>query len=109
MKKTSMIACFVALVSSAAVAQDNYLCSNGDLQRRVVIVHETDAGVPCAVHYYKDTEAPGEEQVLWQAKSEEGYCEAQAQAFIEQLANWGWNCSAVEATATPEDPAEAAN
>jgi hypothetical protein len=44
------------------------------------------------VHYYKDTEMPGERQVLWRAQSEEGYCEARAAEFVERLRGMGWTC-----------------
>jgi len=95
MSKKSLIVIAVTCLPFAALAQeqDSYLCTNGDLQRRVEIVHDAGVTVPCEVHYHKDTEAPGEVQVLWQAQGEEGYCEAQAAAFIEQLAKWGWNCA----------------
>jgi hypothetical protein len=58
------------------------------------------------VHYYKDTEAPGERQVLWRALKEEGYCEEKTQEFIRQLASWGWSCgqaAAAEEAAAPEE------
>ena len=107
MKTISLIVFAAAIVPGMAFVQDHEssVCTNGDLQRRVVIVRETDRAVPCEVHYYKDTEAPGESQVLWRAMSEEGYCEEQARAFIEQLASWGWNCDA--GAAEPDDTGEA--
>ena len=93
----------LAILPVAAIAQDqsSYLCSNGDLQRRVEILYETAVTIPCEVHYFKDTEAPGETQVLWRAVSEEGYCEEQAEAFVDQLTKWGWSC-----TAAPAMPAD---
>jgi len=69
-----------------------YQCSYGDLQRRVAILHETGAAVPCEVHYYKDSEAPGDRQVLWRASNESGYCERKTEEFIAKLQNLGWNC-----------------
>ena len=67
--------------------QNNYQCSHGDLQRRVEIVYETGVTVPCEVHYYKDTEAPGERQVLWRALQQEGYCEAKTAILSRNLAH----------------------
>lgn len=95
MKKISLavIAAAILPVTSLAQDQNNYLCSQGDLQRRVEIVYETGVTVPCEVHYYKDTEAPGERQVLWRAMSQEGYCEQKTREFVTQLAAWGWNCT----------------
>lgn len=70
----------------------SYQCTFGDLQRRVEILTEPGVSVPCEVHYYKDTEAPGEKQVLWSAGSKEGYCESKTAEFIAQLESWGWDC-----------------
>ena len=72
----------------------NYLCTHGNLQRRVEIVAEPDLTVPCEVHYYKDTEAGDERQVLWRAMNEEGYCERKSREFVAKLHNLGWTCGA---------------
>jgi hypothetical protein len=58
----------------------------------VEIIYETGVAVPCEVHYHKDTEAPGERQVLWSAYNESGYCERKTREFIAQLEGWGWEC-----------------
>jgi len=107
---------FVAAGAGPALAQgaDNYSCTFGDLTRRIEIVRETGVLVPCEVHYYKDTEAPGEQQVLWRAQTEEGFCDARASEFVEKLVDWGWDCGteepepdAVPAEAAPEEEAPA--
>ena len=67
------------------------------------ILTEPGVTVPCEVHYYKDTEAPGEKQVLWSAAAQEGFCESKAQEFIAKLEGWGWDCGRA---AAPEAPAE---
>jgi hypothetical protein len=88
----------LALITTAlpclALGQDggSYQCSFGDLQRRVEILTEPGVTVPCEVHYYKDTEAPGEKKVLWSAGSQEGYCESKTEEFIAKLEGWGWDC-----------------
>lgn len=106
MKRMSLMIVAAAAVPGFAVAQDanDYECSHGDLQRRVQIVYETGVTVPCEVHYYKDTEAPGERQVLWRALNEEGYCEAKMQEFITKLGSWGWTCTATSGPAPEEAP-----
>ena len=106
----------IALLSMAipcmALGQDtgSYQCSFGDLQRRIEILTEPGVTVPCEVHYYKDTEAPGEKQVLWSAGSHEGYCESKTEEFIAKLEGWGWNCGqgeeAVPASEPEAEPAE---
>lgn len=100
------IALLVAAVPCVALGQDtgSYQCSFGDLQRRVEILTEPGVSVPCEVHYYKDTEAPGETQVLWRADSQEGYCESKASEFIAKLEGWGWNCGPGVAPAPESEP-----
>lgn len=100
-----LIVFVAALLPSLAFAQDpqNYHCTHGDLQRRVEIFYEPGMAVPCEVHYFKDTEAPGESQVLWRALNEQGYCERKTAEFISKLKGSGWNC-----TEGGEAPAEVA-
>lgn len=109
MKKISLVVISATMLPFASLAQDQnvYQCSQGDLQRRVEIVYETGVTVPCEVHYYKDTEAPGERQVLWRAQKQEGYCEQKTQEFIRQLAGWGWNCEQAAASEEVAEPEEA--
>ena len=111
MKKILLIMFGAAILPFTAIAQDqnNYLCTHGDLQRRVEIMYETGVTVPCEVHYFKDSEAAGESQVLWRALSQEGYCEEKARDFIVQLGAWGWSCNQnATAAAAPAMPAESA-
>lgn len=102
-----------ALTPLTAFAQnDNFQCSLDGMVRRVEIVYETGVAVPCEVHYYKDTEAPGERQVLWTAQNESGYCESKTRDFMVQLQSWGWQCessaASADAAAASSEPAGAA-
>jgi len=81
----------------AAQSNSNYQCMQNGLLRRVEIVYETGVAVPCEVHYYKDTEAPGERQVLWQAFNQSGYCESRTRDFIARLEGLGWQCEVSDA------------
>ncbi len=94
------------LLPCLAVAQEapSYVCTNGDLTRRVEVIYETGVTVPCEVHYFKDTEAPGESQVLWRALNEAGYCEAQAESFVGKLRGWGWDCNASASSPMQDEP-----
>lgn len=80
-----------------AFSQDGarYECTLGNNVRRVEIVYETGVAVPCEVHYIKETEAPGEREVLWSARNESGYCEARTREFVARLASLGWECLAM--------------
>jgi len=100
------LALIAAAVPCLALGQDmgSYQCSFGDLQRRVEILTEPGVTVPCEVHYYKDTEAPGEKQVLWSAGSQEGYCESKTKEFIAKLEGWGWDCGQSEESMPATDP-----
>ena len=107
MNKSPLIV-VLAMVPALASGQDagSYRCTMGDLTRRVEVLHETGVSVPCEVHYYKDSEMPGERQVLWSAQNEVGYCEAQASGFVEKLESMGWACEASEgvSAAPPSSP-----
>jgi len=85
---------------SFAQAQQSYQCTQGDLQRRIEILYETGVSVPCEVHYYKDSEAPGEVQVLWRALNEAGYCERMSESFVGKLRDLGWDCAQAAESAT---------
>jgi hypothetical protein len=89
-------------------AVTSYQCSFDQLQRRIEILSEPGVTVPCEVHYYKDSEAPGTKQVLWTATTEVGYCAARADEFVAKLREWGWECNAGEAESVPEAAPEAA-
>ncbi len=84
-----------------------YECSMDGNVRRVVILTEPGVTVPCEVQYHKDTEAPGDVQVLWSASTQADYCETKASEFIARLADWGWSCSAGDTTSV-EDRVEPA-
>jgi hypothetical protein len=79
--------------NSAYRQGDKALCNIGDINRRVEVhYYENEKAVPCEVHYYKDTEEPGEDRVLWRAESETGYCENKMTAFVGELTGFGWYC-----------------
>ena len=101
-----VIVLLVAPLIAVAQEQGNYQCALDELIRRVEIMYETGVTVPCEVHYYKDTEMPGERQVLWRAANEEGYCESMAAEFVAKLQGMGWTCWAAgqsEAGETGDD------
>ena len=110
MKSKYVIGLLAVVVPALVLAQDTgkYQCSYGDLQRRVEILTDPGVSVPCEVHYYKDSEAPGEKQVLWSAGSQDGYCESKTEEFIAKLEGWGWDCGrGDDAMPAPEPEAEA--
>jgi len=82
-----------------AFAHDDhsYRCTSGDAVRRIEVEHADGAPVPCSVNYFKDTEAPGSSEELWNATTEDGYCEARAEEFAARLEGFGWACEVVAA------------
>lgn len=108
MKNKFLLVLLIAMLPSVSFAQgvQNYQCTIGDLQRRVEILYEAGGSVPCEVHYYKDTEADGERQVLWRALNEEGYCERKAQEFVAKLEEMGWSCERGVAADPEPQPAD---
>lgn len=109
MRNPGPIILLLSILPGLALAQDNSTqCTYGDMVRRVVVMSEPGVSVPCEVHYFKDTEAPDEDQVLWSATQQQGYCEEQAAGLVTKLEGWGWDCGAAApaAPAEPEAPAE---
>ena len=111
-KKLAILLTLIAPAIALAQGAQSYQCTYGDLERRVEILYETSESGPCEVHYYKDSESPGDRQVLWSASNESGYCEARTEEFIAKLEGWGWDCdqsAAAEPEAEPEAPPEEAD
>jgi hypothetical protein len=98
MNNLGLTTLLVLATSSIAVAEGagKYQCTQGELVRRVEIYTEPGTTVPCEVHYFKDTEAPGEQQVLWSAQADAGYCQTKATEFVAKLEGWGWTCHSPE-------------
>ncbi len=68
------------------------VCEQGSMTRVVTVVYtEPGQPVPCEVLYEKPTEH--QSLILWRAQNQTGYCEAQAQKFVEKLKTLGWSCS----------------
>ena len=108
MRHSTLIGLLLLTLPGLALAQGaETQCTYGDMVRRVVIMTEPGVSVPCEVHYFKDTEAPSEDQVLWSASQQAGYCEEKAAGLVAKLEGWGWDCGATD-PAAPAAPAEAA-
>lgn len=104
-KTLAFVAALILPVLAFAQDQQSYQCTFGELTRRVEIFSEPGVAVPCEVHYYKDTEAPGERQVLWQAQNDAAYCASKAQDFIVKLNDMGWDCGQSSEVDEVEQPA----
>jgi len=96
----SRVAAFlIAALPTVVLAHGDhdYRCTSGDAVRRIEVEHADGAPVPCTVNYFKDTEAPGSSEELWNAATEDGYCEARAEEFAARLEGFGWACEVVAA------------
>ncbi|MEO1244162.1 MAG: hypothetical protein AAFX56_00645 [Pseudomonadota bacterium] len=104
MKLRTIVVLTATLLPAIAVTQEagKYQCSYGDMQRRVEIASEPGVEVPCSVHYFKDTEMPGEQQVLWSADNDPAYCRDKATELVAKLEGWGWDCGRGSDTAVDE-------
>ena len=67
------------------------ICKQDSRVRKVTLTTGED-GLACKVSYLKETQAAGEEKVLWSAKQKADYCQEQAVAFVEKLKGMGWSC-----------------
>ena len=105
MQRVVLALALSAVLPLSAIAQSTttYQCTMGGNTRRVELVHLRPERVPCEVLYFKDTEAPGERELLWSADVDVGYCEARAAEFVTQLEELGWSCPMISVfTRTPE-------
>jgi len=108
MKLRTVIVLTAITLPTVAATQEagKFQCSYGDMQRRVEIASEPGVEVPCSVHYFKDTEMPGEQQVLWSAANDPTYCRDKAMELVAKLEGWGWDCGRASATSAEEETAE---
>ncbi len=82
-----------AAPAAATGGFNNTACTNGK-NKRTIELTSTNATtkLPCEVHYKKETEQTGHDQVLWKADNDLKFCESKAQAFVEKLTGLGWTC-----------------
>jgi hypothetical protein len=99
--KIFIVASLVVLQVNIAAAQTEsespltdriFTCTNQSVSRTVKIQYPDGTALPCRVVYDKSQEG-SEVQNLWQATTEEGYCEDKAETFVNKLTDWGWSCS----------------
>lgn len=88
MKSGFLLLLAITAGAAQAVPSQAWLCSHGDSERAITVEYQGEQTVPCAVTYNKQ----GETQTLWNAGSEQGYCEAKAEAFVDKHRGWGWQC-----------------
>ena len=69
-------------------------CTSGDSVRLIEVVYPEGGELPCEVRYTRD----GEQQVLWRARNEVGYCAQKAAEFIERQRGWGYQCHLLPAS-----------
>jgi hypothetical protein len=69
------------------------VCRNGKNIRKVKLgFADIKTGSDCKVSYLKETEQPGDEKVLWNARNDAKFCQEHAQGFVEKLKGQGWSC-----------------
>lgn len=84
-----------AEVTATASGFSDTVCTNGANIRKIeLITAGNEAKVPCEVHYKKETEQAGHDQVLWTAANDLSFCHAKASAFADKLTGMGWACVA---------------
>jgi hypothetical protein len=105
-----VLATLSAVAATIIVAQagaEEFQCRRGDLVRRVEVQFADSADrLPCEVIYWKDTEAPGRPQQLWNAEQEIGFCTEKAREMVARLESSGWACGAISSDS--EGPTAAA-
>ena len=83
----------ICLAGTAQAAESYHFSCEKRGEVRQIGVHYSSKSkvVPCEVHYIKG----GSDQVLWQAQTQQGYCEAKAEEFAELQRQNGWQCRRV--------------
>jgi hypothetical protein len=101
--KYGLSAALLALILVPAASYANsWSCKHGSMTREVKIETTGEGPVPCKVIYNKPDEDKSS-KVLWNAQSEQGYCEAKAEAFVAKLESWGWACTSDAAASAPAE------
>ena len=100
--RSLQITTFLAFSVSFNAYADSWNCSQSDLVREVVIEYPEGGSVPCNVVYKKQTEGV-EDQVLWSALSEDGFCEEKARDLVVKLESSGWVCLETVSADVAED------
>ncbi len=79
--------------SAAGFETKETVCKNGKNVRKVKLgFADIKTGSDCKVSYLKETEQPGDEKVLWNARNDAKFCQEHAQGFVEKLKGQGWSC-----------------
>ena len=72
----------------------NTACTNGKAKRLVELMPgDKVAKKACEVHYKKETEVPGHDQVLWTSANDPAFCDTKAKEFVVKLSGMGWSCA----------------
>ena len=99
LRAPSGIGLIIGLALSQLSIANPVQCAYGALTRQIEVVYpQPGQPIPCEVIYNKSMESSIE--TLWRADRNAGFCEAQAEALIEKLREFGWRCAAVAGTAT---------
>jgi hypothetical protein len=103
---------FLAVSLAVRAMAEEIQCQRGDLLRRIEVQFADDADrLPCEVVYWREDEAPGQPQALWNAEHQLDYCTDKAREMAEQLEDAGWACDATPvgsaAAAGPSAPQRA--
>ena len=80
--------------ASYSVANLNeYACLRDQVVRVVYVEYLDGSGQPpCTVVYNKRPPEQPSQEFLWSAKTDVGFCEANARGLVEKLRGWGWKC-----------------
>ena len=80
--------------STSVAGFSSTVCTQGKNKRMVELSFgNPQTKLPCEVHYKKETEQPGHDQVIFHAANAVSFCESKAAAFADKLAGMGWTCA----------------
>ncbi|VAW61962.1 hypothetical protein MNBD_GAMMA09-887 [hydrothermal vent metagenome] len=94
MNKTTLIRPILATALfslSYSTFAGSWSCRHDNNVREIQVQESTSEPVPCSVLYRKLTEGV-EDQILWTAENDAGFCAEKAQMLVDKQISWGWTC-----------------
>ena len=99
-RKLILAACGLIVLGGQFAWGKTVSCTMMSLERTVELRYQNPGeAVPCEIGYSKQSEG-FDDQVLWRAEHEAGYCEARFDEFVDRLRGFGWSCEEVDSDAS---------
>ncbi len=100
-RKLVLATCSLIVLGAELASAKTVSCAMTSMERTVELRYQNPGeAVPCEIRYSKPSEGV-DNQTLWRAEREAGYCEARFDEFVDKLRGFGWSCGAADSGAPP--------